>query len=128
MNMNRGYAMLLSVLVLASVGTAVSTTLLLIGISSAQTFSTIEESHKAKALANTCAEMALQVIATTPSFVGSNSMVLGQGSCNYIVSATSGTEDQINATGIVGDTRRKVKVRLSMPERIILSWEEVSDF
>ena len=120
--------MLLSVLVLASVGTAVSTALLLIGISSAQTFATIEESHKAKALANTCAEMALQEIASAPSFIGSDTLSLGQGSCTYAVFAVSGIEDQVNATGIVGDTRRKVKVRLSMPERIILSWEEVSDF
>jgi prepilin-type N-terminal cleavage/methylation domain-containing protein len=66
-----GYVALITVLVLGAVGAAVAATLVLLGLSSSRTSFALEQSNQAKALANACAEEALQQIRDSSSFTGS---------------------------------------------------------
>jgi len=117
--------MLLSVLLLAAIGVGISATLLSLSISSAQTAATLEESAKARAVVNVCAEKALQLLIVTRTYTGSGSVRLENQSCTYAVNQFDATSNNIYATSTVGQTTRKLHVRIKIPELIVMSWKEI---
>ncbi|MBI4713619.1 hypothetical protein HY771_00305 [Candidatus Uhrbacteria bacterium] len=125
-----GYITLLSVLVIGAVGLAITTSLLLLGLSSSRSSFAIEQSDQAKALANACVEEALQQIRDSTPFTGTGSLTLGQGTCGYTVTSQGGQNRTVTATGTVGTIVRKVKVIITNinPTISISSWQEVADF
>jgi hypothetical protein len=127
-NHKSGFAVLLSVLVLASIGTIITASLLTLGTNSTQTSASLQSSEQARGVANACAELALQRLVTSSSFVGTGNLTLGQGSCTYAVTQANATTGVINATGTVGTVVRKVQIRIALPTLIIASWQEVGDF
>ncbi len=125
-----GYIALISVLVVGAIGVAVATTLILLGLSSSKTSFSYEQSAKAKSLASTCAEEALEQIRSLSSFSGSGGLSLGVGACSYNVTIGGGESRIIDASGTVGNVVRKVKVLVAIinPAIVISSWQEVADF
>ena len=120
--------MLLSTILLAALGVAISTTLLLLSISSAQTSAAVQNSAQAKSLSSACAELALQQLGISPTYLGSNTTPLFGGTCAYNVSAINASTDKINATGTVGQISRKTQIIIAIPSLSFISWQEVSDF
>jgi hypothetical protein len=122
-----GYITLLSILVVGVIGVAVTTSIILLGLSSSNTSFSYQKMHQAKSLANACAEEALQQIRDLSAYVGSSSLTQGQGSCTYTVTNTGGDTRQINTTGTVGTVIRKNTVNISAitPLIIISSWQEI---
>ena len=118
---------MLSVLILAVIGVAISTTLLLLSVSSAQTAATFDESQEAKNGAQACIEKAIQVLIATPTYTGSGSLsiVLGGQTCTYSVSQVNTSTNNIYATSTVGQTTRKLLVRMSKPQLVLLTWQEI---
>jgi len=112
---NQGFVTLMSVLLVAAIGTAVAT---------------LTQSNQAKALANACMEEALQQIQESTPFSGSGSLSIGQGSCAYTVVKLTGENRTATSSGTVGVTVRKVKVAIDKlnPGINITSWQEVADF
>ncbi len=130
-NQLRGFAILISVLVLAVVGMAISTTLLMMSVSSAQTTLIVQDALQAQELAHTCAELGLQALVTTPTFTGSSASttLTGQsGSCIYSVVAIDATHSTINSTGAIRQVSQKVQIQMLIPQLTILSWQEVGSF
>ena len=129
-NYQSGYVVLITVLVTGAVGVAIVVSLLLLGLSSSRTSFAIEQSNQAKALANACAEEALQQIRDSTPFEGTGVLDLGQGSCSYTVTALTGENRTITATGTVGAVVRKISIVLDsvLPSINIASWQEVADF
>jgi hypothetical protein len=125
-----GFVTLLSVLILAAVSTAVSVSLLVLGLASSRTSFSLQQLHEAKSLADTCAETALQKVRDTTSFSGTGGVNLGTGSCSYTVTAQSGEQRTITASGVVGSLTRKVKITITQinPSITISAWQEVADF
>ncbi|OGC44526.1 hypothetical protein A2V54_02015 [candidate division WWE3 bacterium RBG_19FT_COMBO_53_11] len=125
-----GYVMLVSVLVIGAIGVAVGVSLILLGLSASRTSFSLEQSNQTKALANACAEKALQQIKDLPSFSGTNNLALGQGNCTYTVIAGSGENRTIEASGNVDTIIRRVKITIDQinPTINIISWQEVSEF
>jgi hypothetical protein len=126
-NNTQGFAVLLSVLILAAVGVAIATSLLYLSVGTSQTALATQESAESNALANACAEEALQKLVTSSAFTGTGALTLGQGTCSYTV-AVSGTNDSIKSIGTVGITVRKAEIIIAIPQLTISSWQEVSDF
>lgn len=126
----RGFITLISVLVVGAVGVAIAFSLLLLGVGNARTSFAIEQSNQAKALANACAEEALQQIRDSTPFTGSGNLTLGQGTCNYTVTSQGGQNRTITSSGTVGTIIRKVKIIIDKinPAIQVVSWQEVSDF
>lgn len=124
----KGFAVLLSILILAAVGVAVSVSLLYLSINAAQTAISVQESQEANALANTCAEIALQKLVTASSFTGTGSLTLGQGSCTYTVATITSPNDSIKSTGTVGTTVRRVQITIAIPQLAISLWQELGTF
>ncbi len=128
---HRGYITLISVLVIGAVGVAISTSLILLGLSSTRTSFALEQSSQAKALVNACAEYALQQIKDSSSYVGTSGLqASGLGTCSYVVQSKGGQNRTILSTGTVGSVVRKVKIVLVKvtPAITISTWQEVSLF
>ncbi len=124
-----GYITLISVLVVGAVGVAVATSLILLGLGSSRTSFAVEQSGQAKALANACAEEALQQIRDSTPFTGSGSLTLGRGTCGYTVTSQGGQNRTITSSSTVNSVIRKVQVIISAitPAITVTSWQEVAD-
>lgn len=127
---NKGYVTLLSVLIVGALGTAVATTLIILGLGSSRTSFTLAESSQARAFSNACAEEALESIREVPGFSGSGGLTFSQGTCSFTVVSTGGENREIKASSTVGRVVRKVKIILDRitPKINVTSWQEVADF
>ena len=125
-----GFATLVSVLLVGVIGLAISVSLLLLGLSSSRTSFAREQSYQAKALADACAEEALQQIHDSGPFTGSGTLTLGQGSCSYTVTSQGGANRTIIASGTVATMTRRVRIVINQinPTIGVTSWQEVADF
>lgn len=124
--LSTGFALLLSVLILAAVGVFISTTLLFLSVSSSQTTSSLQKSSQAKALADACVEKALQELIISNSYVGSGSATFGGGSCTYTVSTADASNAAIVGVGVADQTTRRVRAILYRPQLRVTSWQETS--
>lgn len=120
--------MLLSVLVLAAIGVAISSTLMLLSISNVQTAAAAQDSQFAKSLANTCAELGLEQLVASATYLGSGSKTLQSGTCGYTVATYDASDDVVTAQGTSNQSTRKVKIIITIPGRSITLWQEVADF
>lgn len=127
---NTGYIALMTVLIAGLISTSITVSLLLLGISQSKTTIAFDESNRAKALANACAEEALQQIRDTISFAGAGTLTFGADSCNYTVTDLGAENREITTLGTAATVVRKVKISISdiTPLITISSWQEVADF
>lgn len=129
-NNNGGYITLISILIVGAVGVAIALSIILLGVGSSRTSFAVEQSNQAKALANACAEEALQQIRDSTPFTGSGNLTLGQGTCSYIVTSQGAQNRTVTASGTVGTIIRKVNIIISKinPTITVTSWQEVDNF
>lgn len=127
---SRGFITLVSVLLLAALSVTITSSLILLGLGSSRTGFALEQSNQVKALANACAEEALQQINSFTPFSGTGSLSIGQGSCSYTVTKLTGQNRTIIASGLVGTIIRKISISIDKinPDINITSWQEVTDF
>ena len=123
-----GFITMLSVLIFGVVALAIASSILLIGLGSSKIGFNIEQSGKAKSLANMCAESALQEMRNSTSFVGTNTINIGTDSCVYNVIDNGGENRTITAEGTTGTVVRKILITIDQinPSINITSWQEVS--
>lgn len=129
-NLESGFATLVSVLLVGAIGLTIAVSLLLLGIGASRTSFAQEQSYQAKALADACAEEALQQIHNSTPFTGSRSLTLGQGSCSYTVTSQGGQNRTITTSGAVSSMTRRVRVVIDQinPTIQVTSWQEVANF
>jgi uncharacterized protein (UPF0333 family) len=125
-----GYITLVSVLVVGAIGVSIAASLILLGLGSSRASFAIQQSNQAKALANACAESALQQINNSTPFEGSGNLSIGQGNCAYTVIKLIGANREIESFGTMGTIVRKNKIIIDAinPQINIVSWQEVGDF
>jgi len=90
-----------------------------------------QESHKALALANLCAEQALMKLESVLNYNGSESIIIDGETCDILLITGSGNLNRIVKTqSTVSGYTHKVKVKISQVSPImqISSWETVADF
>ena len=126
----KGFATLLAILVVGAVATAITTSVVLLGVGSSKTSFAIEQSTQARALAVSCAEAALEQIRIETGFSGTGNLSLGQGSCTYTVTTGAGENRTVVSSGTVGTIIRKISIGITQinPTITISSWQEVADF
>lgn len=124
----RGFITLMSVLVVGAIAVAMTASLLLLGVGNSRTSFAVEQSNQAKALANACAEEALEQIRSSVSFTGSGNLSFGQGTCTYTVTSQGGQNRTVVVSGTVGTIKRKVEIIISSitPTITPVTWQEVS--
>lgn len=124
-----GYITLLSTLFLVVIGGVVAGSLILLGLGFSKTSFALYQSNEAKALANACAEEALQKIQESTPFSGSATITLGNGTCTYTVTKLTGQNRTITTSATVGTIIRKISITIDTinPNINITSWQEVAD-
>lgn len=128
---NKGYIILISILIIGAVGTAIAVSVLLLGIAQARTSLTLDQSNEAMGLADACSEDALWQIRNDDTFTGAISYDYGdERTCDYTVANTGGENRTIQTTAQVKDVTRKSEILISQidPEIIVDSWLDVGDF
>lgn len=127
---DKGFVTLPAVMVAGAVALSVAVSLIILGLGSSRSSFALEQSGKAKALADACTERGLEEIRDNPGFSGTGNFPFSQGSCLYTVTALSGENRTITATGTVGTVVRKVEVIIDRitPQINTTSWQEVEDF
>ncbi len=128
-NRNQGFVTLISVIVAGAVGLSVAIALIILGIDSSKNALSLEESKKAKALVDACAEEALEKIRDSLLFAGGGGLSLESGTCGYLVTDQGGQNRLVQASGTAGTAIRKVTINLNQirPRISIISWLEVPD-
>ena len=98
----------------------------------ATTLDTHQASHvQASALANACAQRALQQLQQELTYTGGDIHVIGQHTCSIGTVAGTGADDRVIQTwSTVHDTisRFEVEVTTLVPSVRIASWREVNEF
>jgi hypothetical protein len=132
---NKGFMTLIATVLVVAIGLSIAVSLLILGVDTSRTSLVIEQSYQSSALANACAEEALQKIydsmAVTPPpppivFTGTGSLTMGQGSCSYTVTDTGGGTMNITTLGTVGTVIRKNQIILSAVSPLaVSSWQEI---
>ncbi len=127
---NSGFAVLIGVLIVGAFGVAVALYLVLSGLYSYQNSFVREQSLRAKTLANSCAESALNHVQLCSIINGAGSVQIDNDVCNYEIIINSEQGRIIQATATVGTSIRKVKLIVSQIDPLIIvdSWQEVADF
>ena len=127
----RGYVFLLSVLVVGTISLAVTTSVLLLSTSAARTGLSLKHSSEALALTHACAERALFELRSDSSYGGSETIAMGNGTCEILVVGGTGNENRtICVEGVRGDVARRMEILITrlLPSVTITSWQEVTAF
>jgi len=131
MNNQEGFIALISILIIGAVVLVISIGLSLRSIGETDMSLGEQESHRALALANLCAEQALMKFESTLNYSGSESIIIGNESCDILAVSGSGNLNRtIQTQSTVSNYTRKVQVVVSQisPTMQLTSWEEVADF
>jgi len=127
---NKGYIALISVILMAAIGSALMISLIASGIDASKTDFSLQQAGSARSLASSCTEEALQIILETSTTTGSGNLTVASGTCSYFITSINGQNITINATGVLGTVTRKIQVVIATttPGISLSSWEEVADF
>ncbi len=120
----RGYVVLLTVLVVGAVAVAIATTLLFAGTDAARLAAVKEQSRVARHMADACAEEALNEIRTSSPFTGYGTLTLGGNTCSFNVTNLGGTNRQVIASSTVGTMVRKKKLTLDKVKPVSINSEQ----
>jgi len=126
----KGFITLVTVLIVGVVGVSIASSLILLGVDASRTSFAEERSARARALANTCAEDALERVRISPSYTGTATNIFPDGSCAYTIASQGGENRTIAASGTIDTIIRKSKISIDRinPTIRITSWQEVADF
>ena len=130
LGVNGGYIALISVLILGAIAVAITLSVILLGLGSSRSSFSVQQGDQTKGLADLCIEEALQRIRNSSSYVGADTIVIGEGSCTYTVVNDGVQNRTIQASGTVDNITRRVLVTIDSinPLINITSWQEVADF
>ena len=124
----KGFATIMAVIIVGAIGAAIAIGFLNKGIDATKNAVSLQNSYQARQLADTCAEIALEYIRQSTTYVGSSSSSTDVGTCSYDVTNLGGNRRNITATGVSGDSSKKVLVEIDgiNPKIIIISWREIT--
>lgn len=128
--MNQGFIALTSILIIGALILVISVGLSLRSVSETQISLAQQEAHRALALANLCAEVALMKLESVLNYSGNETVNVDGLSCDIMSIEGSGNLNRIvKAKSTISGYTKKVKVVVSRisPVMQITSWEEVGD-
>lgn len=127
----RGFIAFISVLIIGSVVLAIGIGVSLRSIGETDMSLGEQESHRALALANLCAEQALMRLESILNYAGGESITMGSESCDILAISGSGNYARtVTTQSTVSKYTKKIKVEVWQisPTMQIASWQEVADF
>lgn len=127
---NQGYIVIYSIIIVSAIVTAIIFSTSWISLVSVKTSHILADSKQGKALANACAETALQNIRNDINFNSSGNLTTNRNNCSYTVFNQGGTNRLIEVESSVFGSVSKIKILTDQinPKINITSWQEVADF
>lgn len=123
---NKGFSILLIVILLGGVSLALALTLSASSLWSIRGSVDSKISNIAKSLVNACAEIALEAMRENNSYIGAGNVALNGNTCSYTVTSTGGITRSVTVTGTVSGITRKLSVTTSSFNPLVISsWQEV---
>lgn len=124
-----GFITLMTVIIIVAVSAALAISVILMGVDSLRTGATVTESNEAAALADACAEEALEQIRSY-GFTGTQEVTLESGTCSYTVINDGGESRTIRVTSTASTVTRRVRITIDAltPEINIVDWQDVAIF
>lgn len=123
------FATMFSVIILMILSVTVVSSILIANIDSLKMSKTTSDSVVARALAQTCGEIAINNLKLNPdTYIGGETVVLAQGSCQVVsITGTGLSNRTIRTTGTVGTVIKKNEIALTTvnPTTEVSSWREV---
>jgi hypothetical protein len=129
--MNQGFIALISILIIGALILAVSIGVSLRSIDETTMSMDQQESNRALALADLCAEQALMKLESVLNYAGSESITVDGDTCDILLITGSGNLNRtIKTQSTVSGYTRKVKLEVLQisPTMQISSWETVPGF
>ena len=126
-----GYILLISIVVIGVICSAILSSLLLLGVSSGAVSLSVQQSTQALSGAQACAEYALRALRTSPSYIGNETLTLGDTTCDILTIGGIGNNNRNVCTeGQMGDAVRRLEIVVNqvLPQTKVYSWQEVSAF
>ncbi len=134
-NEKKGFATLLSVLIVLAIASTLSLAILFQGVGASLLSDSYKGLYRSKDYAQACAEEALEEMAYNVSYSSTGNLNFGNVNevCNYLIVALGGGIYHIQSTGNSGFSPRiatyKVRVIISSLSPIVISsWQEVDSF
>lgn len=124
-----GFISLLAVLITGAVVAMIILGLLMSGVTVTKSGQISVSQMKARNLAHSCAEEALQQIHDDAIYVGTSTVNLGSSSCSYTVTHTGQFTRRIDAAAAINNVHSKVAIyaTIGISSISITSWQEVAD-
>lgn len=129
---HRGYAFLVTVLVLGGIAASAVVTLLLLGTSVLRNTLSLQSASRAQSVAQSCAERVLLSLRTDLGYAGDETLTLPDGSeCDVLPIGGSGNTSRIVCVeaqdqGVI--RRMEITVAAVLPTTRITRWHDVSSF
>ncbi len=127
----KGFAAIVSVMIVGGIGVAVSVGLLLLGVSSMKTSESMENSAKARYIADACGEYALESLRKNHQYGGSEQLNFDYGTCEIKpIISVGGDQRTVQVESNVGTVKRRIQINVVVLSPVMEydSWSEVSDF
>lgn len=131
MKNKHGFIALTSILIIGSLVLLISIGLSARSISETKIALSQQLSNRALALADACAEYALNELKADLNYPGNESIIIdGSDSCDILPIETSGSDKIVKTRSIISGYAKKIRITVSQtsPEILISSWIEVPDF
>lgn len=128
-NQSRGFIVLLSVVIVGAIGVAIAVSMLLLGIGSSKSSLVLVQSQQAKALANACAEIALNGLRLSETYTWPGVQTIGAGTCTAGLTGSGDSGRGVTSQGTVGTVVRKTSItgiNLS-PQAVVTQWAETAN-
>jgi hypothetical protein len=123
---DEGFVSLILVSVVCAVGLFVALSVFANNKFLSMSVASLDNSTKAKALADACIEEGLSKVRVDDSVSGSFSISFTSGSCSYSITNNSPTDIVIQASGLSGRSTERVRISITAtsPEILIGSYQE----
>jgi hypothetical protein len=124
--MKKGFSTLYIVIIMGSVALGLVLMMTTSSFWAVKSGITVRDNSESKALANACAEVVLEMMRESNSFVGIGSVTINNSVCNYNITNTGGLNRSIEITSVVKGTYKKLLINTSAFNPIVISsWQEV---
>jgi hypothetical protein len=124
----RGFVTLVSVIILGTMGVVIVTGNISVVTDNIVGVSTFEQSKQARALADSCAEIAIDKLKVNNTYAGNENITLPFGSCSVgTISGTGNTNRTFETSSTFKSVTKKLNISISIinPVTQITTWDEV---
>lgn len=120
-----GYILLISVVILGAIATSIAVALLFLGVGDSKNAISFQQSERAKAAVNGCAEEILEQIRENSSFAGSGNLAISGNSCDYTIINTGGETRSITVSSTASSVTRRASITITaLNPQIVATWQE----